>query len=147
MSYAEMVLATVPAAPPTWKSQRATSCPPPISAIVPYFARSRLSARAFSSVDMGVSVMRLAGPVTLNARARWSASCLTPGAAVHATVDENRLARNVVSHVRRQEHGDLRDVRRLADAPIRNQAQETAVGGRRLPRLAVDRCADRPRGR
>ena len=38
MSYAEMVLATVPAAPPTWKSQRATSCPPPISAIVPYLA-------------------------------------------------------------------------------------------------------------
>src|SRR6202044_2428879 len=42
MSYAEMVFATVPAAPPTWKNRRATSCPAPISAKVPYFLASRL---------------------------------------------------------------------------------------------------------
>src|SRR5712692_10470842 len=45
-----MVLAMVPAAPPTWKSQPATSCPAPISAMVPYLARSRLSSSAFCSV-------------------------------------------------------------------------------------------------
>ena len=39
MSYAEMLLAMVPAAPPTRKNQRATSCPAPISANVPYLRR------------------------------------------------------------------------------------------------------------
>src|SRR5207248_467553 len=53
MSYAEMVLATVPAAPPTEKNQRATSCPPPISANDPYVLASRLSASAFSRVVSG----------------------------------------------------------------------------------------------
>src|SRR4029450_4207247 len=48
-----MVLATVPAAPPTTKNQRATSWPAPISAIVPYFLLSRLSASAFSCVAVG----------------------------------------------------------------------------------------------
>ena len=47
MSYAEMLLAIVPAAPPTWKNQRTTSCPAPISANVPYLRRSRLMASAF----------------------------------------------------------------------------------------------------
>ena len=42
-----MVLATVPAAPPTRKNQRATSWPAPISAKVPYLLGSRLSASAF----------------------------------------------------------------------------------------------------
>src|SRR2546426_588568 len=45
-----MVLATVPAAPPTEKNQRATSWPPPISANVPYFVASRFSASAFCRV-------------------------------------------------------------------------------------------------
>src|SRR2546422_790221 len=53
MSYAEIVLATVPAAPPTEKNQRATSCPPPISANVPYRVASRLSASAFCRVVEG----------------------------------------------------------------------------------------------
>src|SRR5262245_37280158 len=48
-----MVLATVPAAPPTTKNQRATSWPAPISAIVPYLLLSRLSASAFSWVAVG----------------------------------------------------------------------------------------------
>jgi len=43
MSYADIALAIVPAAPPTRKNQRATSCPAPISAIVPYLAGSRLT--------------------------------------------------------------------------------------------------------
>src|SRR5574341_1748375 len=42
-----MALATVPAAPPTWKNQRATSWPPPTSAMVPYDFGSRLTASAF----------------------------------------------------------------------------------------------------
>src|SRR5712691_7336991 len=56
-----MVLAMVPAAPPTWKSQRATSCPAPISAMVPYLARSRLSSRAFCSVVVWVPAIRDSG--------------------------------------------------------------------------------------
>src|SRR6266850_6390540 len=37
-----MLFATVPAAPPTRKNQRTTSCPAPISAKVPYQRGSRL---------------------------------------------------------------------------------------------------------
>src|SRR5213593_1102130 len=45
-----MLLATVPAAPPTRKNERATSCPAPISAKVPYRAASRLIQSALSCV-------------------------------------------------------------------------------------------------
>src|ERR1700730_1819596 len=48
-----MLLATVPAAPPTRKNQRATSWPAPISAMVPYLPLSRLSASAFCRVPVG----------------------------------------------------------------------------------------------
>ena len=51
MSYAEMLLAIVPAAAPTRKNHRATSCPAPISANVPYFVLSRLIRRAFWCVS------------------------------------------------------------------------------------------------
>src|SRR5258705_2188379 len=50
-----MVLATVPAAPPTAKNQRATSCPAPISASVPYQLVSRLSCKAFWPADSAAS--------------------------------------------------------------------------------------------
>src|SRR5438093_5807832 len=53
-----MLLAMVPAAPPTWKNQRATSCPAPISAMAPYFAGSRLIASAFCRVLGAASSMR-----------------------------------------------------------------------------------------
>src|SRR5215212_2523369 len=46
-----MLLAIVPAAPPTRKNQRATSCPAPISANVPYLASSRLIRTAFWCVS------------------------------------------------------------------------------------------------
>src|SRR6266496_1421318 len=55
MSYADMVLATVPAAPPTRKNLRATSWPAPTSANVPYLAASRLIPRAFSSVAISIA--------------------------------------------------------------------------------------------
>ncbi len=42
-----MDLAIVPAAPPTRKNQRTTSCPAPISATVPYQRGSRLMRSAF----------------------------------------------------------------------------------------------------
>src|SRR5436853_2656385 len=42
-----MLFAIVPDAPPTRKNQRATSCPAPISANVPYFDWSRLICSAF----------------------------------------------------------------------------------------------------
>ena len=47
-----MVFATVPAAPPTWKNQRATSWPAPISAKTPYRAASTLMRKALSWVLM-----------------------------------------------------------------------------------------------
>src|ERR1043165_3216231 len=47
MSYAEIVLATVPDAPPARKNQRAVSWPAPISAKVPYLRMSRLIWSAF----------------------------------------------------------------------------------------------------
>src|SRR5580704_2995225 len=45
-----MVFAMVPEAPPAWKKCRATSCPAPISAKVPYFRSSRLIVRALRLV-------------------------------------------------------------------------------------------------
>src|SRR5439155_7003803 len=42
----------VPAAPPTRKNHRATSCPAPISAKVPYLVGSRLTCSAFWWVSM-----------------------------------------------------------------------------------------------
>src|SRR5689334_11001619 len=55
MSYADMVFATVPDAPPTWKNRRATSWPAPISANVPYFFASRLIWNAFLFVPTSIS--------------------------------------------------------------------------------------------
>src|SRR5271166_2292393 len=52
-----MVLATVPAGPPTEKNQRATSWPAPISANVPYVFASRLSASAFCGVSVASSMV------------------------------------------------------------------------------------------
>src|SRR5213594_3516354 len=52
-----MVLAIVPAAPPTTKNQRATSWPAPISAMVPYLLLSRLRASAFCLVLVGRASM------------------------------------------------------------------------------------------
>src|SRR5689334_951852 len=52
-----MVLATVPAAPPAEKNQRATSWPAPISANVPYVFASRLSASAFCRVPVAFSMV------------------------------------------------------------------------------------------
>src|SRR6266568_7086579 len=52
MSYADMLFAIVPAAPPTRKNQRTTSCPAPISANVPYQRGSRLIFSAFECVSI-----------------------------------------------------------------------------------------------
>src|SRR4051812_38457470 len=57
-----MVLATVPAAPPTWKNQRATSWPAPISAKVPYRFASRLIWSAFWLVSTFSSFMSFGFP-------------------------------------------------------------------------------------
>src|SRR3954463_5312865 len=51
-----MDFATVPAAPPARKNQRATSWPAPISAMVPYQRRSRLICSAFCSVSAPASM-------------------------------------------------------------------------------------------
>src|SRR5947209_6669971 len=55
-----MVLATVPAAPPTRKNQRATSCPAPISANDPYGIASRFTWSAFCAVP-GATPFMVAG--------------------------------------------------------------------------------------
>src|SRR6478735_5117935 len=58
-----MLFAIVPDAPPTRKNHRATSCPAPISAKVPYLVLSRLIWTAFwwvsSRVDSIASSLRL----------------------------------------------------------------------------------------
>src|SRR5580704_13977036 len=63
LSYAEMVFATVPDAPPTVRNQRATSCPAPISAKEPNTSAFRLIDRAFWCVPSfsGVSIPPPAG--------------------------------------------------------------------------------------
>src|SRR3954447_3000263 len=66
-----MLLAIVPAAPPTRKNQRATSCPAPISANVPYFVASRLIWSAFWWVSsrfdcMAILLLFKSGRVPLN---------------------------------------------------------------------------------
>src|SRR6476661_174625 len=58
MSYAEIVLATFPAAPPARNNQRATSWPAPISAIVPYQRGSKLIRSAFCRVPTAGSIER-----------------------------------------------------------------------------------------
>src|SRR5450759_390739 len=62
ISYAEMLLAIVPAAAPTRKNQRATSWPAPISANVPYLVLSRLISRAFWCVSRRFECMAMAVP-------------------------------------------------------------------------------------
>src|SRR4029077_1170149 len=52
-----MLFAIVPAAPPTRKNQRTTSCPAPISANVPYQRGSRLILSAFECVSIVSSFM------------------------------------------------------------------------------------------
>src|SRR5438034_373169 len=59
MSYADMLFATVPAAPPTRKNQRTTSCPAPISANVPYQRGSRLILSALEWLSFGSSFTAL----------------------------------------------------------------------------------------
>src|SRR6185369_17295166 len=69
-----MVFAIVPAAAPTEKKRRATSCPAPISTIEPYLYLSRLIARAFWSVVSVLSRLRigcLLGTCRASGIGRW----------------------------------------------------------------------------
>src|SRR6266478_8836793 len=66
MSYADMLLATVPAAPPTRKNQRTTSCPAPISAKVPYQRGSRLILSALEWVSIVASFISVRTEDVLN---------------------------------------------------------------------------------
>src|SRR5213595_1692735 len=58
-----MLFAIVPAAPPTRKNQRTTSCPAPISANVPYQRGSRLIFSAFECVSIVSSFTSQTWPV------------------------------------------------------------------------------------
>src|SRR5215218_9682157 len=71
-----MDLATVPAAPPARKNQRATSWPAPISAIVPYHLGSRLIRRAFCSVSAATSTVTT--PVLRRSRGKSDLSAMPP---------------------------------------------------------------------
>src|SRR5215470_4154154 len=70
-----MLLATVPAAPPTRKNHRTTSCPAPISANVPYQRGSRLILSALEWVSMGSGFTEYLGQCT-KSRAEAIATCL-----------------------------------------------------------------------
>src|SRR5437764_3631410 len=74
-----MVFATVPAAPPTWKKRRATSCPAPISAKVPYFFASRFIWNAFLSVPRSISAF-----IVPQDEGLWRGSQLAGGLHAHA---------------------------------------------------------------
>src|SRR5205085_2947938 len=80
MSYADIVLATVPAAPPTWKNRRATSWPAPISANVPYFFASRFIWNAFLSVPRSISAFTFPRCGTLARLSSRAAQTLHPHA-------------------------------------------------------------------
>src|SRR5262249_26088467 len=69
-----MLLATVPAAPPTLKNQRTTSCPAPISANVPYHRGSRLIFRALEWVS--IASFTKSEQKCTNSRAAAIATCL-----------------------------------------------------------------------
>src|SRR5581483_5953015 len=75
----------VPAAPPTWKNQRTTSWPAPISAIVPYHLGSRLIRSAFwwvsVSADLSMDGRSASGPRDLG-------RC-GPGIAVEQALDHH----------------------------------------------------------
>ena len=62
MSYADMVLAIVPAAAPAKKKFLATSCPAPISTIVPYFFSSKLRRKALSLVERELTFFSMMSP-------------------------------------------------------------------------------------
>src|SRR5438034_6279481 len=91
MSYADMVLAIVPEAPPTWKNRRATSCPAPISAKVPYFFASKLIWNAFLFVPTSISafirdqhetffrLLNQSGPESFRDRKSWNGGLLEDG--------------------------------------------------------------------
>src|SRR6266446_4076216 len=68
-----MLFATVPAAPPTRKNQRTTSCPAPISAKVPYQRGSRLIFSALEWVSVGSSFTEVRMIHLLNSLRRWKA--------------------------------------------------------------------------
>src|SRR5260370_12561935 len=61
-----MLFATVPAAPPTLKNQRTTSCPAPISAKVPYQRGSRLILSALEWVSIVASFISVRTEDVLN---------------------------------------------------------------------------------
>src|SRR5438552_3588616 len=61
----------------------------------------------------------------------------------HATVDEYRLAVDVVRIVGGQEHRDLADIVGLADAPVRNEGEQRFERLGRLPGRAIDGRLDR----
>src|SRR6478672_46700 len=91
MSYAEMVFATVPAAPPTEKNQRATSWPAPISANVPYVVPSRLRDNAFCRVVAAASAMVIVsfpGARSTSLHGMVAGRRVLPGEARGSTEDE-----------------------------------------------------------
>src|SRR5947208_12174236 len=73
------------------------------------------------------------------------ASSLEAGIKRHAAVHEERRSLNVIRLIARQPYGDATDFLGFADAFVRNQLEQLCVMLGRVPRLHVDRCADRTR--
>src|SRR5207247_11146621 len=74
-----------------------------------------------------------------------SASSLEAGIKRHAAIDEERRALYVIRLVASQPNSDAPDFLRLADAFVGNQFEQLVVMLRSVPRLHVDRSADRAR--
>src|SRR3954453_5495151 len=105
-----MDFATVPAAPPARKNQRATSWPAPISAMVPDQRRSRLICSAFCSVS---------APASMEAP-----PAVPPG--VGASVTGRRLLRTPLR--RRREARGRRPLQPLRRDPAAAQEQQQVLG-------------------
>src|SRR2546422_8349626 len=131
-----MVLAMVPAAPPTWKSQPATSCPAPISAMVPYLARSILSSSAFCSVVVWVPAIRDSG-----SHAGGAGKLAGDEMSVQAALGEKIAMTADLGHAAVLQHDDAVGAAHRGEA-MRDD-QRRAVAGQQIQRPAHRLLTDR----
>src|SRR6059058_5607601 len=72
-------------------------------------------------------------------------SSLEAGIKRHTAVHEERRSLDVIRLIARQPYGGAPDFFRFADAFVGNQLEQLVVMLGRVPRLHVNRCADRTR--
>src|SRR5262245_57871764 len=143
-----MVLATVLAAPPTRKNQRAVSCPAPISAKVPYLCASRLMLNAFWSVFSLSSFMRCAWVSSACLQLEQQIFALHGVANVHGDLIHHAIARciNGSLHLHcfeRYQLVTLRDLGTHTDRQRGDQAGNRSAHFGGLRRICFHPCLDR----